>query len=107
MPVESSPLSIQELEELRADLKREMDWRLAAGTIELDKANDLQRRARKAGWFSRWALELMAAGHDRRGKAHLREVMRIRRALKNGDEAAYGGHRGARRLLHRQVAGGR
>ena len=107
MPVETSPLNPRELEQLRAELKREMDWRMAAGSIELDKANDLRRKARAAGWLRRWWLNTLAAGHDGRGKDHMREVMRIRRALKNGDEAAYGGHRGARRLLHRQVAGGR
>lgn len=107
MAIESSPLSPAALAALREDLKREMDWRMAAGTIELDKANDLRRQAGRTRWLARWWLQTLAAGHDRRGKAHLREVMRIRKALKNGDEAGYGGHRGARRLLHRQATGGR
>lgn len=107
MAIESSNLSPAALERLRADLKREMDWRLAAGSIELDKANELRRQAGLTRWVARWWLQTLAAGHDRRGTAHLREVMRIRRALKNGDEAAYGGHRGARRLLHRKATGGR
>mgnify|MGYP007064734042 CR=1 FL=1 len=98
MPV--VPMTLSEMEVARRAERDRMDRLLAYATIELDQANALRRRGQEHRHAQRWWFNLLAAGHEKRGKRALGEVIRIRKAIRSGDDV--GLHRRTRRATFRQ-----
>ena len=94
------PMTLSELEQARKAEQQRMDRLMAYATIELDKANALRRRGQQHRHVQRWWFNLLAAGHDKRGARALGEVVRIRKAIRSGDDV--GLHRRGRRAAFRQ-----
>lgn len=98
--IESAPMTLTELQQARRAEQQRMDRLMAYATIELDKGNALRRKAGQHRHLQRWWWLLLAAGHDKRGKRALGEVVRIRKAIRSGDDV--GLHRRGRRQIFRQ-----
>lgn len=94
------PMTLSELEIARRNEQARMDRLMAYATIELDKANALRRKAGTHRHLQRWWWLLLASGHDKRGARALGEVVRIRKAIRSGDDV--GLHRRGRRATFRQ-----
>lgn len=98
--ITAAPMTLSELEIARRNEQARMDRLMAYATIELDKANALRRKAGTHRHLQRWWWLLLARGHDRRGARALGEVVRIRKAIRSGDDV--GLHRRGRRATFRQ-----
>lgn len=98
--ITTAPMTLSEIDVARRNEQHRMDRLMAYATIELDKANDLRRKAGKHRHLQRWWWLLLAAGHDKRGAEALGEVVRIRKAIRSGDDV--GLHRRGRRATFRQ-----
>lgn len=94
------PMTLSEIDIARRAEQDRMNRLMAYATIELDKANALRRRGQEHRHVQRWWFSLLAAGHEKRGKEALGEVVRIRKAIRSGDDV--GLHRRTRRATFRQ-----
>lgn len=95
-----APMTLTEIEVARKAEQRRMDRLMAFATIELDKGNALRRKAGQHRHLQRWWWMFLAGRHDKRGQRALGEVVRIRKAIRSGDDV--GLHRRTRRQIFRQ-----
>lgn len=96
----TAPMTLSEIDIARRNEQRRMDRLMAYANIELDEANAMRRKGQEHGGLIRWWWNLLAAGHDKRGSRALGEVVRIRKAIRSGDDV--GLHRRGRRAIFKQ-----